>query len=156
MSAQSKPTKSSLAFNHPSPRFSFTLQLPALIDNMQIRKLPDLLAVIAASIAHLVSGITTINIGRVHTRLFSETDMELPMITRAVVSYTATSAPVIVGVALGLATLLGLGLVLRSEKTRWIFPFLLALSFVTVIFHLIFVSFGMSLPLTRIADTMGQ
>jgi hypothetical protein len=114
---------------------------------MKTRKLTDLIAIVAASIAHLVSGITTMNIGRVYTPLFAETDSILPMITRAAIGYTATSAPIIVGVALGLATLLGLGLVLRSEKMHSIFPFLLALSFVAVILQLVFVPLGIALPL---------
>ncbi len=123
---------------------------------MQIRKLLDLIAVLAASIAHFVSGITIVNIGRVHFRLFSEMDMELPLISKLSASYTATAAPIIAGVALALVTLVGLGLVLRSEKRRWMLPFLLALSFVAVIMHIVFVSFGVTLPLMRITYTMGQ
>jgi hypothetical protein len=123
---------------------------------MQIRKLLDLIAVLAASIAHFVSGITIVNIGRVHSRLFSEMDMELPLISKLSASYTASAAPIITGVALSLVTLVGLGLVLRPEKRRWMLPFLLALSFVAVIMHIAFMSFGVTLPLMRITYTMGQ
>lgn len=123
---------------------------------MRIRKLLDLITILTASIAHFVSGITIVNIGRVHSRLFSEMDMELPLISKLSASYTATAAPIIAGAALALATLVGLGLVLRSERLRWMFPFLLALSFVVVILHIVFVSFGVTLPLMRITYSIGQ
>lgn len=116
----------------------------------------DVLAILAAAIVNLVAGVTLINIGRVHTRLFSEMDMALPIISRASAAYTATVAPIIVGVILGIATLAGLGLVFRSERLRWLLPFLLSVSFIVAILHIMFVLFGVTLPLVRITYTMGQ
>ena len=116
----------------------------------------DLLAILAASVAHFISGITLVNIGRVHTRLFSGMDMELPLISKAATAYTATAAPIVTGLALGLGTLVGLGLVFRSEKSRWLLPFLLTLSFIAVLLHIMFVSFGVTLPLVGGIHTMEQ
>jgi uncharacterized membrane protein len=116
----------------------------------------DVLAILAASIVNLVAGVTITNIGRVHTRLFSEMDMELPLISKASAAYTATVAPIIVGLILGIATLAGLGFIFRSERLRWMLPFLLSISFIVAILHIMFVSFGVTLPLVRITYTMGQ
>ena len=116
----------------------------------------NLLAVIAASIVHLISGPTLINIGRVHTRLFTEMEMELPLISKASAAYTGTIVPMIVGLILGVATLLGLGFVYRSERIRWLLPVMISISFVVAILHIMFVSFGATLPLVRITSTMGH
>jgi len=116
----------------------------------------DVLAIIAASIVNLVAGVTITNIGRVHTRLFSEMDMELPLISKTSAAYTATVAPIIVGLILGIATLAGLGFIFRSERLRWMLPFLLSISFIVAILHIMFVSFGVTLPLVRNTYTMGQ
>ena len=116
----------------------------------------DVLAILAAAIVNFVAGVTLIHIGRVHTRLFSGMDMELPMISKAAAAYTATVAPMIVGSILGVATLAGLGFVFRSEKLRWLLPFLLSVSFLVAILHIMFVAFGVTLPLVRVAYTMGQ
>lgn len=120
-----------------------------------MRTIPDLLAIFTVSVVHIISGITLITIGRVHSRLFSEMDMELPLISKASAAYTATVAPIVVGLILGLTTLVGLGLVLRSERLRWLLPSLLSLSFVVAFLHIMFVSFGVTLPLVRITHTMG-
>ena len=116
----------------------------------------DVFAILAAAIVNLVAGVTLINIGRVHTRLFSEMDMELPLISKASTAYTATVAPIAVGVIFGIVTLAALGFVFRSERLRWLLPFLLSVSFIVAILHIMFVSFGVTLPLTRITHTMGE
>ena len=116
----------------------------------------DVVAILAASIVNLVAGTTQLTIGRVHARMFSEMDMELPLISRATVAYTSTAAPVIVGLILGMAILAGLSFVFRSERLRWLLPFLLSLSFIVAFLHIMFVSFGVTLPLVRITHTMGQ
>lgn len=121
-----------------------------------MRTLFDILAIIAASVVHLISGPALINIGRVHTHLFSGMEMDLPLISRATVSYTATFFPIIVGLVLGVTTLLGFGVVYRNERIRWLLPFLLTVSFVVAILHIMFVSFGVTLPLVRITYSMGQ
>lgn len=121
-----------------------------------MRTILDLVAVFTASAAHFVSGFTLVGIGRLYIRVFSESEMELPMISKASAGYTATVVPIMIGVVLGLATLAGLGMVLRSEKTRWLLPFLLTLSFVILILHILFVWIGATLPLLRISSTMSE
>ena len=116
----------------------------------------DVFAILAAAIVNLIAGVTLINIGRVHTRLFSEMDMELPLISKVSTAYTATAAPITVGVIFSIVTLAVLGFVFRSERLRWLLPFLLSVSFIVAILHIMFVSFGVTLPLTRITHTMGQ
>ena len=89
-------------------------------------------------------------------RLFSEMDMELPMISKASMAYTTTAAPIVVGLLLGLVTLAGLVLINRSERLRGLLPFLLSVSFIVVILQIVFVSFGVSLPLVKMAEAMAQ
>jgi hypothetical protein len=121
-----------------------------------MKKILDIVAISIASIAHLTTGVFLASIGRAFTRMFSEVDMELPLISKVSVGYTAMVSPILVGIALCLATLVGLVLVSRSEKIRWLLPFLLTISFVVVILHLMFVSFGVMLPLMHMVSMMNQ
>lgn len=116
----------------------------------------DLLSILAASVAHFVSGVALAYIGRFHIRVYSGMEMELPLISEAAVSYTATSAPIITGLVVGLGGLAGMLLVFRSGKYRWLLPLLLTLSFVAAILHIMFVTFGVTLPLVPMIHTMNQ
>jgi hypothetical protein len=116
----------------------------------------DYISIFAASIANIIAGFGIIYIGRAHTRLFSELAVELPVLSKAAVTYTSTNAPVIVGIAVGFVTLAGLILVRRNESQRWMLPILLSLSFVFTIIHLLFVAFAGALPLLRITYIMTQ
>ena len=121
-----------------------------------MKKLLDLLAITVASIAHLITGVFLVNIGRIFTRMYSDTDMQLPLLSKASVTYTATAAPIMVGLGLCLATLVGLGMAFRSERTRWLLPFLLTISFVAVILHLTSILFGVTSPLVKMVDMMNM
>jgi hypothetical protein len=121
-----------------------------------MRPLLDYISIFAASSVNIVSGFSLTYIGRAHTRLFSEMAIDLPVLSSAAVGYTATNAPVFVGFAVGLVTLVGLILIRRIERLRWMLPILLSLSFVFVVLHIIFVALASSLPLLRITYTMTQ
>lgn len=121
-----------------------------------MKTLPNLLAIIAASATHVLSGFFLTSFGRVNTRIFSETDMELPHISKALAAYTSTVAPIIVGLLLGFVTLTVLVLINRSEHLRYLLSFLISVSFVVVLLQIAFVSFGLSLPLVRMVEMMAQ
>ena len=44
----------------------------------------------------------------------------------------------------------------RSERTRWLLPFLLTISFVAVILHLTSILFGVTSPLVKMVDMMNM
>ena len=114
------------------------------------------IAILAATVVHIISGSALISIGRSHASLFKEADCELPLISELSTNYTATTAPIIVGLLLGMMTLLGLGLVFRFQTFHWLLPLLLSLSFVTAILHIMFVVFGITVPLLPVTPTMSQ
>jgi hypothetical protein len=117
----------------------------------------NIATVLVASLANIFSGFILVAVGRSHARLFSEQlNSELPVITQLSVAYTASIAPIVLGILLGLVTLVGLTLILRSEKMRWSFPHLLSLSFLAVILNLMFVAFAVSVPLFRITYSMSE
>ena len=114
------------------------------------------IAILAVTVVHIISGSALISIGRSHASLFKEADCKLPLISELSTNYTATTAPIIVGLLLGMMTVLGLGLVFRPQTFHWLLPFLLSLSFVTVILHIMFVVFGITVPLLPVTPTMSQ
>jgi hypothetical protein len=119
----------------------------------------DFISIAAVCFAHLAAGPAVTGIGRMHARLFASAgidEMDLPMLTRWMIRYTATGTPVILGIILGLVSLLGLVHINRSEKHRWLMPFFLTVSFVAVILHLIAVCQGVALPLSRVTYSMGN
>ena len=116
----------------------------------------DYISIFAASIANIISGFSLIAIGRAHARMFFETDSELPLISNASIAYTSTFAPILVGLIVGVATLAGLVFVRRSDRFRSLLPFLLTISFIFVILHIMFVAFGAALPLFRITYSMSE
>lgn len=116
----------------------------------------NVLAVLTAAVVNMVSGTAVMTVGRVHALAISDKDSELPLISQASTAYTATNAPMLVGMFLGVATLVGLSLVIRSKRFHWLLPFLLALSFVVATLHLMFVVFGVTIPLVRIISTMSE
>ena len=115
----------------------------------------DALAILAAGTVHILSGFVLVYIGRMHAIHFESIDAELPLITQVCFSYTLTLFPILMGLLLGLATLLGLGLSLRVEKVRDLLPFLLSISFVVGVLHIVFVLFAVSIPLVRVMSHMG-
>ena len=80
----------------------------------------------------------------------------LSFITNTAIAYTSTNAPIILGFVFGATTLLTLGLVIRSERVRWAFPFLLSLSFSAALIPVIFVSYGVSKPFFNITYSMSE
>ena len=59
------------------------------------------IAILAATVVHIISGSALISIGRSHASLFKEADCKLPLISELSTNYTATTAPIIVGLLLG-------------------------------------------------------
>lgn len=113
----------------------------------------------AAVIVNFMAGGYAVQIGGTHARLYANMvikEEDLPALTRMVLSYTSSAAPVFVGVLLGLGSLIGLSCARRSEKYKWLTPFLLTISFVAAILHLISVIQGVTLPLFRITYSMGN
>jgi tetrahydromethanopterin S-methyltransferase subunit C len=123
-----------------------------------MKKILNTIAILTASIANIISGYVAVTVGRTHTRLFSEyfTDMELPVISQASVNYTATSAPIILGFIIGIGTLLGLSLILRSERKQWLFPCWLSLSFLTAFLQILIIAIAVSVPFSRITYIMSE
>lgn len=116
----------------------------------------NILSILAASFAHPIAGVFVTGMGQAHAQFFMELNVKLSVVSQAAVLYAQAGAPVAVGIVLGFATLVGLGLVLRSEKHRWLLPFLLSISFVLAILHITFVWFGVNVPLLNMVPTMGE
>lgn len=116
----------------------------------------NILSILAASFVHPIAGVFVSGMGQAHAQFFMELNVKLSVVSQAAVPYAASGAPVAVGLVLGLATLVGLSLVFRSEKHRWLLPFLLSVSFVLVILHITFVWIGVNVPLLNMVPTMGE
>jgi hypothetical protein len=116
------------------------------------------ITILTASLANIISGYVAVTVGRTHTRLFLEqyTDMELPLISQASVNYTATNSPIIMGFIIGIGTLVGLSLILRSERKQWLFASFLCLSFLTAFLQILIVALAVSVPFFRITYTMSE
>jgi len=121
-----------------------------------MRKSLNILSILAASFTHLIAGIFVSGMGQAHAQFFMELNVKLSVVSQAAVLYAESGAPVAVGLVLGLVTLVGLCLVLRSEKHRWLLPFLLSISFVLVIIHINFVWFGVNTPLLKMVQALGE
>ena len=125
-----------------------------------MKKVADIFAILTATTLHGISGYLLIAIGRSHTRLFAELmrfdAAYLSFPTNAATAYTSTNAPIILGFLLAAATLFGLGFVIRSERSRWSFPFLLSVSFAAAIIPIIFVGYGVSRPFFNITYSMSE
>lgn len=115
-----------------------------------------ILSILAASYAHPIAGVFVSGMGQAHAKFFVELNVKLSVVSQAAVPYAEPGAPVAVGLVLGLATLVGLGLIFRSEKHRWLLPFLLSVSFILVILHIAFVWLGVNVPLLHMVLTMRE
>ena len=121
-----------------------------------MKKIFTALAILSATVVHVISGSALASIGRIHAFQFAGTDSELPLISELAFNYTATGAPLIIGLFLAAATLVGLGLIFRSSRFQWLLPFLLSISFVTAIVHIMLVVFGVTIPLLRTMAIMSE
>ena len=114
------------------------------------------LSIVAVSIAHGIVGVSAMWYGRTHAALFLDTEMELPVISQVILAYTASPLPVVIGIGMALASLLGLILAARSPKWCGLLPFLLTLSLVSALLHLATVSFASNLPLVKLIRSSGH
>ncbi|MDC0325535.1 hypothetical protein OAM01_02140 [bacterium] len=114
----------------------------------------NILAVLAAAMAHFFVALAAVGIGRAHKSMFAELDVVLPALSRIVIPYIQGIWPLAIGGILGLLTLVGIGYAAVSKERVAYVPVLLAISFVLVIIHLVMVWYGTSLPLFRIIDSL--
>ena len=114
------------------------------------------IAILAASASHILTASLVTYIGRTLAAHFNDVGGELSVVSQVTVNYSSAALPMLVGVIFGAITLVGLLLVNRSEKLRWLLPFLLTVSFLFVILQLAVASLAIAVPFANMIPSMSE